>query len=692
MAKNINGINHSPGNIDRLFIITGVILAILMLAAVFGIPLLTGDLFTALASGRDSMAWEWNSPDTWAFSTGNSTWVNQNWGASVLLYLAEQYFGGTGLLAVKFTLLALCLLFLILAMLERKIPPVIALFVAAAVTGGLNVYTVLRPNLFTLMFLCLELWLLERTFSRPRTVWLVVPVIAVWANIHGGFIFGLGLLCLFCGCIMIPEIIKNPGHAWKKQWHFPAAILAGFLLAGLANPFGFTNLTFPFRMMHAGVWHTVRDWLPVCETNQLSFFMSGIIAFFITGGIIFILSGIRLACHFFCKNSKIPWREIMETGEWKLILFEAGTAIGTGIMAVCSNRFIAIALPVLAIPLACQLKWVFDFTRLRRILPAVLQGCLLLFCIVITRDNLLNYHPANPLLNTGPGTLFERMHYVNKNYNSKLIQFINSNHITGNVFNPWLWEGFLRWNCPQLKVFIGGRAQQVYSEEAFHWYQYLTGNKVPSMANADPVQLLRAIKADILITSHSDASSDLIYTALSTGCWIIIYADERDLLFANTSRPLGTELAARFTSGKLTFPDTAREAISSAAFYFSQPEKWDSVHLLDLFAKAWEYNPAWLWSYKMLYSNLRYEPALFGKVIHLLEKRLTSLESLPLDDAGAAGLLRCRIFLGEELSKIAGQLNQEEEARENEESHATAMELYTHLKKRWKQWLINGWS
>ena len=76
-----------------------VALAVALVVAVVPVP--TGDLFVALAGGRDALAGRLGAPDDWSFATAGRPWVNQNWGSGVLFYGVHELAGEYGLVALK---------------------------------------------------------------------------------------------------------------------------------------------------------------------------------------------------------------------------------------------------------------------------------------------------------------------------------------------------------------------------------------------------------------------------------------------------------------------------------------------------------------------------------------------------------------------------------------------------------------
>jgi hypothetical protein len=672
--------------------VTGIMLLLFIIAAVWSIPREVSDLYISLAAGRDVLAGKLNTPDDWSFSTHNRVWMNQNYGAGIIFYLTTVIFGETGLLAVKFILLALCALFLGFALRTMKIPLPLILLVTALTLAAINVYAILRPNLFTIALVPLELWLLYKSREQTWFIWLAAAVTLIWANVHGGFVFGLGMLWLWTACVLIPALIKEKGKAFKTHWQLLAAAVTAVVLAGLVTPYGIQNLTLAFMFTRGAVWNTLRDWLPIWKTRGLSTFMSSIVFFLVILAVTLLLLGLHLTYVLVFSKQKTPRQEKRDTGS---ILFGAILALTAVIMAVLSNRFIALALILVAPILACELHWHIQrlqHSRLKGLpwLPTVIGYCMVFVLgALILFDNVRSYDPRNPVRNTGTGSFFEKMHYTNTAYNPELVKFINANNMSGHVFSPWKWEGYLRWNAPRVQTFIGGRGHQIYTEDTFNQYMYISGSAVPEYQSWAPQDILNATGAQYLITGNSYDFYDTIMTALSAGNWVIIYADTHNLLFANTRWPPAAEAAKQLSAGGLHFETDAARAMSLAAHVLSQPALWQAQHITALFSEAYTYEPGWLWSYKMLFTNARSDALLFEQVIGLLEQQLVRLEGMSLEGADAVTLLRCRMYIAESLANLARQVNRTDIVEEMMKSYLQSRELLTALSLTWKHIIVN---
>ncbi len=74
-------------------VVVGALAAAVLIGSVWLVPRPIGDMYVALAGGRDALAGKLGTPDTWSFmnidpATGrNQVWINQNWGTHVVYYL-----------------------------------------------------------------------------------------------------------------------------------------------------------------------------------------------------------------------------------------------------------------------------------------------------------------------------------------------------------------------------------------------------------------------------------------------------------------------------------------------------------------------------------------------------------------------------------------------------------------------------
>lgn len=184
-------------SLNRLWLFLAV--ALPALAAVIA-PMSTVDLTYQLRAGREILATGVIPlADTWTFTAAGLPWVDQQWGAQVILALAERLGSWTGLVLLRGLLTAAIFASLVLIARRRAVDPrttallVLVAFVVAAPAMAL------RPQLLGMACFAVVLVLVADRRAHPARLWFVPAVVLVWANVHGSFFLGpvvLGLAWL----------------------------------------------------------------------------------------------------------------------------------------------------------------------------------------------------------------------------------------------------------------------------------------------------------------------------------------------------------------------------------------------------------------------------------------------------------------------------------------------------------------
>src|SRR5688572_1261537 len=173
-----------------------------------------GDLASHLALG-ERMLRDGAIPahDPLTFSMPDRPFVAHSWLGTLVLTLAYRVGGlpavtvfATAVLALAYSLVAL---FLRRRGLDGRV------VVAAAFTAVLlgTMHWLARPHIFTVLAAVILLHILEA--ERPR-VWMFAALFAVWANLHGGFLFGLMLIGAYLlGAAAEATITRDP--TWRSR-------------------------------------------------------------------------------------------------------------------------------------------------------------------------------------------------------------------------------------------------------------------------------------------------------------------------------------------------------------------------------------------------------------------------------------------------------------------------------------------
>ncbi len=233
-------------------------LAILALALVSPGVLNDGDSFAHIAAGDWIMAHGLvPHTDPFSFTRAGAPWVSHEWLAEILLAVAFRLAGWSGVVAL--TAIAVALAIGRMAHdLGRWLPAGAVLLLALLAAGCVSPGLLARPHILALP--AFEAWVaglvVARAAGRAPSCWLL-PVMCLWANLHGGFIIGLALVAP----LGLEAVLASPGARWAtcRQW---ALFGLGGVAAALVTPHGLTGLLFPFRLTDMAELSMVGEWHP----------------------------------------------------------------------------------------------------------------------------------------------------------------------------------------------------------------------------------------------------------------------------------------------------------------------------------------------------------------------------------------------------------------------------------------------
>jgi hypothetical protein len=176
--------------------------------------------------------------DPFSYTRGGDPFVGFEYGSQLVYALVHRAAGLAGVAIFAGLLIASAYALLARFLLARGVDALLTYLtgIAAAVLG--SVHWSARPHLFTLVGVMLVLPLLE---GPPRRDWRrmasAVLLFAVWANLHGGFVFGFVLLGIyFAGSVAEMLLARRRGED-PGDWRSRAVAYLALGLVGLAGTF-----------------------------------------------------------------------------------------------------------------------------------------------------------------------------------------------------------------------------------------------------------------------------------------------------------------------------------------------------------------------------------------------------------------------------------------------------------------------
>ena len=173
-------------------------LALLLLTAAVGTPA-DADLWGHITFGRDILtSGQIEQPDPYSF-TSDRPWVNHEWLAEVSFAEVYRLGGSPGLVVFKVAFTGALLIWLCryLRRTRASASVVTAMLTLAFVGTYWRMHTV-RPQLFSVLFFAILLvTIVHADQGRRRGLLILPPLMALWVNVHGGWIVGIGILGLW---------------------------------------------------------------------------------------------------------------------------------------------------------------------------------------------------------------------------------------------------------------------------------------------------------------------------------------------------------------------------------------------------------------------------------------------------------------------------------------------------------------
>src|SRR4051812_12297722 len=244
--------------------------------------------------------------DPFTFTVGGQPWLNQQWGAQVLLGATYDIAGWPAAIVLRGVLIGGIATFLYLACRARNVEPrTAALLTIAGWLSGIEIFGQLRPQLFALLLFSLCIWALATRHEHPRRMWIVPIAVVPWANLHGSFPLALVLL----GFAWIEDRRAEPPLARTLILATAASLAATFV-----NPYGARVWTYIWDLStNPVVSKQVSEWKPLTTQSW-------------TGGF-FFASLLAVAAFFARRGRPLGWLPLVELGVLALLAPQTGRGV-----------------------------------------------------------------------------------------------------------------------------------------------------------------------------------------------------------------------------------------------------------------------------------------------------------------------------------------------------------------------------
>jgi len=491
---------------------------LLVIAIADGSQLADPDLWSHLSAGQIILSTRHLTLyDPFSYTAFGHLWRNHEWLSQVALAAVYNALGVFGLKLLKLLCATATISLIALGLAETAAPARVQRAVLAVTAVALLPQIEFRPQLATFVLLSLVIALLARdTYRTSSRLWPLVPIFALWANLHGGYLVGVAAMATYAAVVAADELRR--GQGWGRAMRL-AATAAACAFATLANPDGIdiwrtvmNSITDP--LVHNGV----AEWQPLLSRIGFEWHAYA-------PGVIIYLLPLALFAALALSLLLAPRMD-----DAALVAIAALFIFG----AFVSARNMALAVIALAIPLA------------RHVGIALGNPSASLLTGLVPMGRAVNEEPArvaadadwrfNPVVAIGLATavaaatgLLSNRLTIDEHCPVGAVAFMKQHNLRGNVLGDYDWGNYLAWHiAPQSKVFVDGRSDQLYSSRVISDYYdfYFASPRAESVLDGYPHDF-------VLLPPESKGYS----VVANNPNWKLIYRDPDAALFARATSP-----------------------------------------------------------------------------------------------------------------------------------------------------------
>jgi hypothetical protein len=396
----------------------------LLLAIAIRVPVDT-DTWWHLRSGEYTLTQGMIYTDPFSHTFAGEPWINHSWGAQVVLLMVWRVAGNIGL-SLYTAILAVGGMVVLLPVMRGS--AILKAFLLVLGASAAAVFWSARPQMVSFFLSAVFLAELYRYRANPsRRIWVLVPLMALWANLHAGYSIGF----IFLGAFIVGQVFNRLFVLSAELTNCQILMLVGVAVACVValvlTPYGLNTLLVPFQTVSIG---SLRDFIQ--EWNSPNFQGRETWPFI---AMIAVAVGGAWA-------SRLRW-------DWTGFFLFGGTLF----MALLYGRNIA----VFAVAVLPQLSYWFSDVmesrgwlqrrprpnpragRINAVLVGVVALCVLVYALgAVWSPNVMD-KAQRDYLPVG------------------VAEYLNREQPTGNLFNSYNWGGYLMFAAPQYPVFIDGR-------------------------------------------------------------------------------------------------------------------------------------------------------------------------------------------------------------------------------------------
>jgi len=475
------------------------------------------DLWGHLTWGRSMLRdWSLTATDTFSYTAVGRPFFDHEWLADVIMAGTFDTAGTYGLIVLKLglgVLMVACMLDAARTMardtdLDGRVHPLMTaagmILSLAAIAPGAT----FRPQLFTMAFMAATWALLARadqrlatTGPRARISWELacLPFLLIfWANVHGGFLVGLGLIGLFAASVVWRAWQRRPGAPDLRETGLVVAVAALAAVAPLLNPYGVEMYTYLLGTLH--LHDGITEWAPVPLL-----------------GTAFVRFKLLFAATF--ALALLWWQSERDPDRRQRLAWRLGFVALAALYALRHQRH-TVLFAIVAAPIV-----VVAGERLRRALlarrPALAPRAAVMTAITLG----ILVVPAAQLAGITTDWLRHgaTIRYSRLSFPIDALTFIRQHDLRGNLALPVHWGSFTIHRLgDRVRVFIDGRFEAVYPRQVLDdHFAFIQGRDGWE-------RLLDDYPTDLVLVQRTHGSHERMFKRSD---FVYVYSDRASLLF-----------------------------------------------------------------------------------------------------------------------------------------------------------------
>jgi hypothetical protein len=453
--------------------------------------------------------------------------LKQYWIAQVLFYTIFELAGSTGIILLRSVLLLLTVLIVYWQLQRAGVSFPISFIFSFLLFLILSRSLGERPVLFSILFTAVVLFLLEDFKTRRgKMLFLIVPVMLIWSNMHGGFILGVIIISVF----MFGEAVKtffrrSRLEKREKLVFYSAASLA--LIASFVNPNGWDSFLIALSSKYDVFLRNILEY-----QSPFFFYKNKIRAFDYPYFTLVVLCPLVL----FLRNRKIDLIH--------LILLS-----GFFIMSLKASRYVTyfgiVGSMIVAIELNAFMNDMFKKKVSEEFHKKIEYG----LAVAVLISSLL--YTAG---------YFRIEYFRSRGVNPAstpvaAVDFIEKNRIQGNMFNDYGYGGYITWRLYPVKNFIDTRSLNINVMNEWEWI-VLAKEEVEGIQTKDdsiPLweSLLTHYRINFVLMPLMDLYGNVITLILElaeSDDWVPVYMDYMNIIFIRNREYNSDIISKNYTS------------------------------------------------------------------------------------------------------------------------------------------------